>query len=107
MLQQDLAQERAAGEQLPTLSAIELQAQRFWKMGDMSAMQIRIAAPEVEMESLKMLGAPEFAGDVSLLERLAPVYQRVTQRALELAYGNDETSAENGAVLIDQVEGTS
>jgi hypothetical protein len=39
------------------------------------------------METLKMLGDPSFAGDEALSQRLVGVYRAVSQRALQVAFG--------------------
>ena len=74
----------------------------FWEMGsELDALQIRVRAPEVELEVIKLLGAPAFVNDPALMGRLAGVYRVVSERAIEMAYSasGDETAdeAENGA----------
>ena len=65
--------------------------ENFWTMGDEAvAMQIHIAAPEIEGEILKLLGEPEF--DPTLAEHLPEVYARVSARALAVAYGEERAS---------------
>ena len=63
----------------------------FWRLGlETEELQIKIAPPEVEAEILKILGDPSFAGKEDLSEKLMEVYRSVSQRALELAFGEYE-----------------
>ncbi|MCE5259772.1 MAG: hypothetical protein LLG44_12075 [Chloroflexi bacterium] len=66
--------------------SIDERANLFWKMGDAAAVQVRVAAPEVDMGVLKLLGDPSFSQDKALVDKLASVYSQVTRRALEVAY---------------------
>lgn len=71
------------------LAAIET----FWRMGaELRALPLRVESPEVIMETLKMLGEPTFAEDEDLLDRLEPIYQMVTERALQIAYEDHQDS---------------
>ena len=59
----------------------------FWEMAsELESLQIRVRAPEVELEVVKLLGAPAFTNDANLMERLTEVYRVVSQRAMEVAY---------------------
>ncbi len=74
----------------------------FWKMGDaLRELSLRVAPPEVELAVLKVLGEPAFAEDETLLDRLGEIYRAVSQRALEVAFGeaapapeSDETASQ-------------
>ena len=60
----------------------------FWRMGqEAQTIRVHVAPPEVDMETLKMLGDPSFAGDEALSQRLVGVYRAVSQRALQVAFG--------------------
>jgi uncharacterized Zn finger protein len=60
----------------------------FWQLGpEVETLPMHLAAPEVEMEALKVLGDPTFAEDETLAQRLAEVYRAVSRRALEVAFG--------------------
>jgi len=59
----------------------------FWRMGEaLNALQIRVQRPDIELELVRILGAPEFINDAQLLASLEKVYNRVTARALRVAY---------------------
>jgi hypothetical protein len=59
---------------------------RFWSIGSEAAeMVIRISAPDIEGEILKVLGEPDF--DQAIAEQLPEVYARVSKRALAVAFG--------------------
>ena len=61
---------------------------------DPAGMQFSIARPEVPQAALKALGEPPFwprgRNVATLASSLAPVYEAVTRRALELAFGDGE-----------------
>jgi uncharacterized Zn finger protein len=60
----------------------------FWQMGEEAqSVQVHVAAPQVEMEVLRMLGDPSFAEDEAIGERLAEVYRAVSRKALDVAFG--------------------
>lgn len=60
----------------------------FWQMGpDIDAVQVKVAPSEIKAEILKVLGNPPFAENKGLTELLAEVYRAVSQRALDVAFG--------------------
>ena len=62
---------------------------RFWQIGpEIGDVQIKISRPEIDAEMLQVLGAPDFCRDDSVAERLSQVYDAVTRRALETAFGS-------------------
>ena len=64
---------------------------RFWSIGSEAAeMVIRISAPEIEGEILKVLGQPDF--DQAIAEQLPEVYARVSKRALAVAFGEERAA---------------
>lgn len=72
--------------------------ERFWRMGpQLGAMQVHVAPPEVELEAIKVLGDPSFAEDETLLQRLSDVYRSVSNKAVEVAFGeHDDESDPSG-----------
>jgi len=85
----------AAPRDALTAEAFGASTETFWRMGgELRDLPLRVEPPEVSMETLKMLGELTFTEDEDLLDRLAPIYQRVTQRALEVAY-EDHQDAED------------
>ncbi len=77
---------------------LEACVDRFWAPGEgLEDMQFSIARPEVPLALLKRLGEPPFWPEgPGILETLGPIYQAVTQAALELAYGEDEAVPAGG-----------
>jgi uncharacterized Zn finger protein len=60
----------------------------FWQMGpEIDAVQVHVAAPDVEMELVKLLGTPSFMSDETLSEHLAQVYHAVSCKAMDIAFG--------------------
>jgi uncharacterized Zn finger protein len=60
----------------------------FWEIGpEADEIHVRVAPAEVELEVLRILGEMELEADKSLLERLERVYKAVSQRAIEIAFG--------------------
>jgi uncharacterized Zn finger protein len=63
----------------------------FWEMGpETHEVQIRVAAPEVELEIIKLLGNPSFIENEALQRQLQSVYSAVSQRALDVAFEQSE-----------------
>lgn len=70
----------------------------FWRMGpEIEQLRIRVEPPEIEAQLLKLLGEPSFA-DPQIGQQLVEIYQRVSRRALEIAFGEPEEVAEQGNV---------
>lgn len=62
----------------------------FWEIGpEAEEIHVRVAPAEVELEVLRILGEMELETDKSLLERLERVYKAVSQRAIEIAFGDE------------------
>jgi uncharacterized Zn finger protein len=62
----------------------------FWEIGpEAEEIHVRVAPAEVELEVLRILGELELEADQSLLERLERVYKAVSQRAMEIAFGDE------------------
>jgi uncharacterized Zn finger protein len=89
--------EEAVPEEEPETPAEPLEEDllRFWNLRDsLSAFQVTVAPPPVETALLKRLGPPSFSRrPEAFIGALILVYTAVTDRALELAFG------ENGAVV--------
>lgn len=65
----------------------------FWKMGpEIEHVEVDVEPAKVHMEVLKLLGIPSFVDKETLRENLPRVYQRVSQKALEIAYGEHRSS---------------
>lgn len=76
--------------------------ERFWQLGpELAAVQVRVRPPDIDHEVLQLLGDPEFAGDEALVERLKAVYETVSSRALDVAFG------ESAAPSSEDNEGSS
>ncbi len=66
-----------------------LSPEDFWEIGgDLSRFQTHIQAPEIPYLILARLGAPGFMEDIE--RKLGPVYDALTQAALDAAFGYDE-----------------
>ncbi|MBN1401994.1 MAG: hypothetical protein JXA74_14225 [Anaerolineae bacterium] len=73
--------------------ALAASADRFWQIGpEANGIEIRVRAPDVETELLKILGDPTFAQHEGLTEEIAQVYRQVSQQALRLAFGSSDSS---------------
>jgi uncharacterized Zn finger protein len=60
----------------------------FWEVGpEAEEIHVRVAPAEIELEVLRILGEMELEADKSLMERLERVYKAVSQRAMEIAFG--------------------
>lgn len=89
----DLGNDVSSSIKKPDLT-LEQKAERFWKLGvELADIQVRVVEPEIEMETLKLLGDPAFSQDPRLLDKLAEVYHRVTRQAIRVAYASHETKA--------------
>lgn len=67
----------------------------FWQIGPTAAaVQIHVAPPEVRMEAMRVRGEADFGDEADLEDRLDDVYQAVSQRAVEVAFGGDEPEDE-------------
>jgi uncharacterized Zn finger protein len=67
---------------------LEACLESFWHMGsEISAIQVHVAPPEIEMEVVKVLGNPTFAENEALNEHLAEIYRTVSRKALDVAFG--------------------
>ncbi|OGO05614.1 MAG: hypothetical protein A2Y73_01050 [Chloroflexi bacterium RBG_13_56_8] len=70
---------------------LDAHIETFWRMGEEAQnVHLRVRPPEVEMEALKLLGEPDFAPNQDFADRLAQVYRTVSQKALEVAFGEGE-----------------
>ncbi len=90
VLGSSLAGSSVLGEREPK-SALSLEEclESFWHMGDdIRSLQLRVAPPEVEMELIKMLGAPTFLEDDGAMELLESIFRAVSKKALKVAYGH-------------------
>jgi len=84
-------------------ASLDVDPETFWRMGPaLEDLQVRVRPPEIETELVRILGSPDFAGDAGLMEALEQVYERVTRRALRLAY---EGEAQDDAGAIGHDEG--
>ncbi|MFP3896838.1 MAG: hypothetical protein ACLFV5_08420 [Anaerolineales bacterium] len=78
----------------------------FWKMGpQIEDVEIDVKPPEIHMEVLKLLGIPSFVNEEMLEKNLPQIYQRVSQKALEIAYGEHETKEGNIPSSSDRYPG--
>ncbi len=86
---QTTAAEMPAADGLP----VEEQLVVFWQAGaPLDHFTVSIAAPEVGALLLKRLGAPPLGQEAAEMNAiLTRTYAQVTSRALELAFGEDET----------------
>jgi uncharacterized Zn finger protein len=79
---------RPAGLDSASGPPLEACLETFWQMGpEISAIQVKVAPSDVERELLKVLGIPPFAEGKGLAEHLEDIYRAVSQRALEVAFG--------------------
>lgn len=75
-----------------TSSSLPSDGHTFWKMGpQIEDVEIDIKPPEIHMEVLKLLGIPSFVDEEMLEENLPQIYQHVSHKALEIAYGEHQT----------------
>jgi len=59
----------------------------FWRLDNrLEEIQIRITPPEIEAELLKVLGDLSFVEKQNVRDQLAEIYERVSKRALDLAF---------------------
>jgi uncharacterized Zn finger protein len=64
----------------------------FWQMGpEIDQIQVKVIPPEIEMEVIKLLGHPSFVDRKEMIERLAKAYRTISRRALEVAFGEEES----------------
>lgn len=74
-----------------TAPALDELLDTFWTIGaQIEQVVIRIGAPEIEGEILKIFGKPDF--DVPFMERLPQVYAQVSARALAVAFGQAQAA---------------
>jgi uncharacterized Zn finger protein len=67
---------------------LEACLERYWEAGAQSAeAAFELAAPEVELALLKRLGVPDFLPQNAFRAQMERVYEGVTERALEIAFG--------------------
>ncbi|MEA3407430.1 MAG: hypothetical protein U9R48_05035 [Chloroflexota bacterium] len=67
----------------------------FWRIGpQIENVEIDVGPPDIHMEVLKLLGAPAFANEETVQKSLVEIYQRVSHKALEIAYGEREPEGE-------------
>jgi uncharacterized Zn finger protein len=67
--------------------ALPADLDEFWKLDSgLDEIQIRVSAPEIETELLKVLGDLSFVEDGDVREQLNEIYRRVSRRALDLAF---------------------
>jgi uncharacterized Zn finger protein len=75
----------------------------FWEMGpEIEHVQVVVEPAKVHMEVLKLLGIPSFVDKETLRENLPRVYQRVSQKALEIAYGEHRSSENDSETSSDR-----
>jgi uncharacterized Zn finger protein len=90
-LESGLEPEPPAEAQPLAAQALTVSPDRFWQIGpEAAALEIRVRAPEVEGELLKILGDPVFAQNERLAAEIANVYHLVSREALRLAFGSSE-----------------
>ncbi len=78
----------------------------FWKMGpQIKDVEIDVKPPEIHMEVLKLLGIPSFVDEEMLEQNLPQLYQHVSQKALQIAYGEHETEEKDGPSSSDRLSG--
>lgn len=71
-------------------SPLDADLDAFWRMGDaLQTLRVHIERPDIELELVRILGAPEFSSDSHLLGQLERVYKRVTEKALHVAYAGE------------------
>ncbi len=71
---------------------LEADPEGYWALGEsLDDFRVMIAPPEVEAALLKRMGPPPFwRSSRDFLTTLSMVYKAVTDRAMELAFGNEE-----------------
>jgi len=93
---QEAASRAAASPGALAEDAVGVSADAFWRMGsELRDLPLKVDPPEVSMETLKMLGDLTFAEDEDLAELLEPIYRRVSERALEVAYEDHQDAEED------------
>jgi uncharacterized Zn finger protein len=77
----------AQPEALTDPRALPANLDAFWSLDNgLEDIEIRVAAPDIEAELLKVLGELSFVEDEDVREQLNAIYRRVSRRALDLAY---------------------
>ena len=72
--------------------SLEASLDTFWRLGpEIDQIEIKVAPPAVEMEILTLLGYPSFVDQEGMIERLAEIYRMISRRALEVAFGEQES----------------
>jgi uncharacterized Zn finger protein len=67
--------------------ALPADLDEFWRLDSMlEDIQIRVAAPDIDTELLKVLGELSFVESKDVRGQLTEIYRRVSQRALDLAF---------------------
>ena len=90
-----VAEERAPYlvDQIETVEApaLDEQIDAYWEAGPgIAELALEPAAPEVDLALLKRLGVPDFLPQDIFRAQMERVYAGVTERALEVAYGEGE-----------------
>jgi uncharacterized Zn finger protein len=90
---QDTDEEETEAE---VIVPLEETLEHFWELGEpLSAFEVSIRTPAIEMSLLKRLGDPTYVPTPGLQALLRPAYQTFSQMAIDKAFGEDQN--ENGA----------
>ncbi len=83
-----LAEAAAEQEEAAPAPSLDENVERFWKWdAQLDQVALHLAPPEVTIAVLKRLGVPAFLNDRALWREAESVYEGVTEKTLELAYG--------------------
>jgi hypothetical protein len=77
--------------------ALEEHLDAYWEAGaQVAEIALEPAAPDVDLALLKRLGVPDFLPQAAFRAQMERVYVGVTERALEVAYGEGAGMGELG-----------
>ena len=78
-------------------AALEERLEDYWALGEQAAeVALHLSPPEVDMALLKRLGVPDFVEGKSFWAQMERVYEGVAERALEVAFAEEEGEGEVG-----------
>jgi len=86
-------------DQIETVEApaLEERLNTYWEAGaQIAEIALELTAPEVDLALLKRLGVPDFLPQAAFRAQMERVYAGVTERALEVAYGEGAGIGELG-----------
>ncbi|MBC7234469.1 MAG: SWIM zinc finger family protein [Chloroflexi bacterium] len=92
----EIASDQDLGPHSPTQdTALAHRLADFWQIGpEAENVHIRVAPPDIKLEVLRILGDPGLSGNEPIIERLERVYEAVSQRALDIAFGERRSEEE-------------